>query len=81
MEVKVIKQWNGCIDLRDFVVKRCIKDNEDCIVKHAGRKMKLTPEELKTKKVSESSTTFPSQYGNPPYKLYQYEWDPIDTDY
>ena len=81
MEIKVNKLYKGCIDIRDHIVRKCIENNEECIIKHGNQKMTLTPQDLKTKKVSESKNTFKSEYGTPPYKLYQYEWAPPEIDY
>lgn len=72
------KSFRGCIDIRDFNVKRCIEENRNVEVtcSEFDGVMILTPKQLETPTFV-SKKTFPSQVpGKPNYKLYSYRWNP-----
>lgn len=81
MEITIKKLYKGCADVRDYVVKKCIDNQENCIIRYGNDRMVLSPKDLISKKVSESKEPMQSQYRTKPYKLYQYEWDPEQIDY
>ena len=75
---KVIKKlYKGLVDIRDYDVQTCIDKNESLTVDHGNERMILTPEELLSKKVK-TSAVFKSTVGGKDYRLFSYEWDPID---
>lgn len=65
-------------DLLDDRVKQCILKNENYEIEYKGKIMVLTPEDLKTKCVSRQYIERP-KYGEKPYHLLSYLWEPIKT--
>jgi hypothetical protein len=65
-------------DLLDDRVKECILKNENYEIEYKGKIMVLTPEDLKTKCVSRQYIEKP-KYGEKPYHLLSYLWEPIKT--
>lgn len=80
MEITLKKLYKGCADVRDYMVKKCIDNQENCIIRYGKDRMVLTPKDLISKKVSESKKPIESDFGKS-YKLYQYEWTPEEIDY
>lgn len=79
MRIDVKKTYHGCIDLRDYVVKRCINDGESIDVHHAGYRMTLTPEQLKKDVVATSPLMKSKIEGGRDYYLFSYKWNPQVT--
>lgn len=78
LKIHCKKSWKGCIDVRDYNVKNCIKENRNievtCDVFEG--KMTLTPELLLYPDMI-SKNEFTSKFENKvPYKLYSYAWKP-----
>lgn len=71
------KTWQGCVDVRDHNVKKCIAENRNievtCDVLDGV--MILTPSMLENPKMI-SKKEFTSQFDNKKYKLYSYQWNP-----
>lgn len=65
-------------DLLDDRVKECILKNENYEIEYKGKIMVLTPEDLKTKCISRQYIEKP-KYGEKPYHLLSYLWEPIKT--
>jgi hypothetical protein len=56
----------------------CIQKKENYDVEYKGKVMTLTPEELKTKCVGRKYIAEP-KFGDRPYHLLSYLWEPIKT--
>lgn len=71
------KAWQGCVDVRDHNVKKCIteKRNIEVTCDVLDGVMILTPSMLENPKMI-SKKEFTSQFDNKKYKLYSYEWNP-----
>lgn len=76
MRVPVKVLFQGKVSLRDYLVRQCIEKGEKCEVSHDGEIMTMSPEELTSKRVSVSPKEFPSKFGTPAYKLFNYWWEP-----
>lgn len=74
--LKLDKQKHA--DLIDHSVKECIQKNENYEVEYKGKIMILTPEDLKTKCVGRQYIEKP-KYGEKPYHLLSYKWEPIKS--
>lgn len=77
MKKTVKKLYRGMIEVRDYDVEKCIDLNEYFEIVHCGESMILSPEDLISKRRA-TSNTFNSKVGGKDYKLYGYEWTPID---
>jgi len=75
MKVKVTKLYKGCVEVRNYDVKKCIDKNESMTIVYDGNSMELSPEELENN-IKSTSPEFPSKMGGKSYKLYGYEWNP-----
>lgn len=62
-------------NLVDHKVRECIKKNENYDIEYKGKVMTLSPEELKTKCVGRQYIERP-KYGEQPYHLLSYLWEP-----
>ena len=71
--VKVKKTWKGCVSVRDYIVKKAIKEGAGLIVEYNGEKMTISHEQLPLGK--KSRKTFISQIDGK-YKLIDYKWRP-----
>lgn len=83
MRVEIKKsptETRGCVDIRDYVVRECIANNESAEVHHAGDVMILTPEQLKNDVVSKSPLIKTKIEGGRDYYLFAYEWNPEKTE-
>ena len=65
-------------DLVDHNVRECIQKKENYEIEYRGKSMILTPEELKTKCVGRQYIAEP-KFGDKPYHLLSYLWEPIKT--
>ncbi len=75
MRVNVTKTYRGCIELRDYDVKKCIENKEPIEVWYDGDKMTLTPLQL-SNDVFMKSKLMKSKVGGKDYHLLGYEWNP-----
>lgn len=46
-EYKVKKLYNGFASVRDFIIERCIRENQDLVIDFEGKKMGVPLEHLK----------------------------------
>ena len=46
MRVRVKKLYRGCVEVRDYVVQRCVMDNEELTIEYPGGEITLSPSEL-----------------------------------
>ena len=63
-------------ELKDYDVDNAVALGEPITIKFNNLKMKLTPEELVTKRVGVSKP-FLSKRGTDAYTLYSYMWEPF----
>jgi hypothetical protein len=63
------------ITLRDYWVKRALKDNVDIIVQYRKQKMYLSPRKLRNPL---SKRPVKSKIGSFDYELWDYKWRPKD---
>ena len=73
MKAEIKKLWRGCIDLRDYNVKACLKRNSNYTVVFQGEVMTLTPKQLMTECTHKHPMK--SAYGES-YELWSYIWKP-----
>ena len=66
------------VDLIDHKVREGIQKNENFEVEYRGKVMTLTPDDLKTKCLSRQYIEKP-KYGEQPYHLLTYSWEPTKT--
>jgi len=77
MERKVKKMYKGCVDIKSFDRKECLDKKEELIIWHKGKKMTLSPRDIKVK-IKAKSALFTSKIGGEDYYLYSYKWNPDD---
>lgn len=79
IKVHCKKAFMGCIDIRDYVAKKAIVENQNILVtcdELEGESI-YTPEELK--KYYKISATFKSKIDGKPYHLLSYKWKPQEN--
>jgi len=73
---RIIKKcFRNCVDVRDYDVLNCIKQEDDMHIEHDGKTMTLSPHDLVAKRKYISKQFF-STNGGKDYRLYSYEWTP-----
>jgi hypothetical protein len=77
MKKTVKKLYREMIEVRDYDVEKCIHNNEYFEIVYCEESMMLSPEELISKRRS-TSKTFISKVGAKNYKLYGYDWNPVN---
>jgi hypothetical protein len=84
MKIHVKKIWYGDktygtakITLRDYWIKKAIRNKEDIIVEYMDRSMKLTPRKLKN---PIGKRPVKSKIGLSDYELWDYYWKPKEED-
>ena len=83
MRVEIKKspaETRGCVDIRDYVVRQCLVNDECAEIHHAGDVMTLTPEQLKNDVVSKSPLIKTKIPGGRDYYLFAYDWNPEKTE-
>ena len=80
MEREIRKIYKGMAEFRDYDVNKCINSGESLRVKYDGDFMIFSPEELVSKRVA-TSNVMKSHNGGTDYKLYGYNWEPVEIDY
>jgi hypothetical protein len=78
MKKEVKKLYNGCIDVRDYELKKCIENSENVEVLHEGKKMTIPYHEISNKATGKSKL-FKSKTGGQDYHLISYKWIPDET--
>lgn len=81
MKKSIKKMYNGNVEVRDYEVDQCIKNNENMVINYQSIIMTLTPEELVSKRVSKSNKAFKSSYNNKEYHLYGYKMVPDEMEF
>ncbi len=79
MKIKIDRLYRGCIDVRDYVARKCYESKQTIEITVKGKvgKMLLTPDDIKSKVKSVSKRSFKSDFPNQPsYKLVSYVWKP-----
>ena len=78
MIIKIKKLYKGCVDLRDYNVKDCIKRNENYIINYSGELMSLSPDDMVNKCIHRQNA--PSIIGTDDYELWSYKWEPNEQN-
>jgi hypothetical protein len=78
MKKEVKKLYNGCIDVRDYELKKCIEKSENVEVLHEGKIMTIPYHQILKKAVSKSKL-MKSKTGGKDYHLIGYKWIPDET--
>ena len=73
--VKVKKIYCGCVSIRDYVIKDCIKEGKGICVHFRKEKMTISVEALKNN-IQFHGQNFVSKFGSKPYQLYDYRFIP-----
>ncbi|MBU0580769.1 MAG: hypothetical protein KKA19_06300 [Candidatus Margulisbacteria bacterium] len=71
--IKIKKIYKGYCSIRSYIIDDLIKAKEGVIIEYAGKKMTLTPEQVK-KHLQLQNRIFYSAYDGKSYKLYDYFW-------
>ena len=80
MKVEIKKLYKGHVDVRDYMVKRCIENKQPLEITHGVDKMILSPEELEHDLISVSKIFHSKLEGGRSYRLVKYMWNPIQSD-
>lgn len=80
MKVEVKKLYKDRVDVRDYMVKRCIENKQPLEIIHGVDKMVLSPEELEHDLMSVSKIFESKLEGGRSYRLVSYMWNPIKSD-
>lgn len=77
MTVTVKKLFRGFASVRDYVVKDCIKNNEDLTIIHDGKEMLVKVSFLKSPMMNQiHKTKFKSKFNaGQTYELYDFRFD------
>jgi hypothetical protein len=69
---------NGNVMMRSYDRKECVKKKLGAIIKHKGKKMTLSAQQVRVKITSKSFKKFKTQYEGKAqdYYLYYYKWNP-----
>lgn len=78
-KIRVRKLYNNRAEIRDYVVKRLIKDEKSVQIAFDEEVMTLSPESLASK-IASVSKMFTSKLGKRNYKLYGYDWNPDEIE-
>jgi hypothetical protein len=78
MRKEVKKLYNGCIDVRDYELKKCVEHSENIEIIHDGKRMTIPYHEINKKAVGKSKL-FKSKTGGKDYHLISYKWIPDET--
>lgn len=79
MKIEIRKIYRDSVDIKDYIVKKCIERNELLEITHGVDRMILTPLELE-KDFINVSNIFESKIGGRNYRLVSYAWDPIQSE-
>lgn len=75
MKKEVKKLFNGCIDVRDYELEKCIANSENLEILYEGKTMTIPYHEL-SKKIVRKSNLIKSKMGGKDYHLISYKWNP-----
>lgn len=78
-KIRVTKTYKGCVELRDYDVKKAIADGDSIDVEFEKDVMTLSPAQLQDDIMSKSKL-FTSKVGGKSYTLYGYTWEPNTID-
>ena len=74
MKATIKKLFRGCIDLRDYNVRECIKNNENYLITFQGENMLITPDGLVNNCRNRQPVS--SRLEKEGYELWSYKWEP-----
>lgn len=72
------KLWNGKASIRDYLVKKCLKAQEDLVVVYKGKVMTLPPAKL-AKYTQWNKRVFQSKFGKGSYALLDFTFIADDS--
>ncbi len=72
------KLWNGRASIRDYLVKKCIKAQENLVVTYLGKVMTLTPAQL-ARSTQWNKRVFQSKFGKGSYTLLDFTFIADDS--
>ena len=78
MRVKVKKLWIGHASVRDYVVKKAIKNKEDITIEVDGVTKTFPYRGLKTYLTNSNNEVHKSKYNKQTYKLIDFPWGKSD---
>jgi hypothetical protein len=73
LDLKVRIAWQGMVAIRDKYYEKARE--EGLVIHHAGKKMTLTPDEVKSKIVM-GSQPYADKFSSATHKLLYYAWNP-----
>ena len=76
MIVKVKKIWMGHVSVRDYVLKKAVKQKEDVFVQFAGITKKFPHRSLQNYMDNSNKVEFKSMFNNETYYLIDLPWNP-----
>jgi len=74
MLIKVKKVWLGHVSVRDYIVKKCIKEKEDLTIDLYGVTKTYSYRSLKTHLANTTPNKFHSKYNGESYSLIDFPW-------
>ena len=74
IEYKAKKLFRGHVSIRDYIVRKAIRNNETIRVTYERKKMSISIEHLKRAISTFHAKEFKSAFGDKIYKLYDFVW-------
>jgi hypothetical protein len=74
LTIEVRVPWNGMVAIRDKYYDEAIK--KGLVITHDGKKMTLTPNEVKTRIVQGSKLPYDDKFSINKHRLLYYKWIP-----
>ena len=74
IEYKAKKLFNNHVSIRDYIVKKAIRNKETIRVTHERKEMIISMEHLKRAISTFHAKEFKSAFGDKTYKLYDFVW-------
>jgi len=75
MKYKVKKLFHGCASIRDYIIEKCIKNQEGLTIFFNEKEMLVPLDKLKNC-YQIHKTKFQSKFGNSQYELYDFPFKP-----
>jgi len=78
MRYKIKRQYKGLVSVRDYIIDKCIKNNEPLIIEFEGQQMTVSLSSLKSK-FQLHNKKFRSKYSEKTYELIDFVFEPDPT--
>lgn len=75
------KVWLGHVSVRDYIVKKCLKDKEDLTIQFNGVSKTFPYKSLKTYLANSNGEIFRSKYTGKEYTLLDFPWTTSTNQY